>query len=375
MWGMLLATMSLLLMGIGFRQSLVAPATSAPPAFLAGLLSGVIAIPMQMPMWFRVAHLTGAGLLLAVYFLSYRRAWHVRPDLADDPHVEFSVAGIGDNPNHLTLSADGGMAYVTALKGGTLTAVDLAAREVRGQVKLGKQAADVLALPDGRVLVSVMGGRGRLVVVDVQEGTVTPVEGVGMSRGMALSRDGSHVYVTSMSHDRVHLLAVDTLTVTATVPVGKRPNAVQVSRDGRLLYISVFASDAVKVIDVSTSETIATIAVGDRPRALSLNPDGDLLYVACMDGLFAVIDTNTLRAHRIKPQTWPGDIAAGQDVCYISDASHGTITVFEPGLTSAVTAVKLGPRAPFPLAVAPDGRVYAACQHDSTLVCVRTSAR
>src|SRR5688572_7624754 len=120
MLGMLLGISSLVLMFIGFRQARLAPSPSTPPALLVGFLNGAVAIPLDMPLWFRIVHLTATVSILVAHIVLYRRTWRGRAtDVTSDPRVEFSLPGIGKNPNHLALSADGQIAYVSGLDSGT----------------------------------------------------------------------------------------------------------------------------------------------------------------------------------------------------------------------------------------------------------------
>ena len=53
-----------------------------------------------------------------------------------------------------------------------------------------------------------------------------------------------------------------TETLTATIPVGKRPWGIDITRDGRRLYTANGLSGDVSVIDTATLKVIATIPAG-----------------------------------------------------------------------------------------------------------------
>ena len=83
---------------------------------------------------------------------------------------------------------------------------------------------------------------------------------------MAVSRDGSKVYVTNSSAPNT-VSVIDTAmnTVSATIPVGITPLGVAVSPDGSKVYVTNAFSNTVSVIDTATNTVIATIPVGITP--------------------------------------------------------------------------------------------------------------
>ena len=117
---------------------------------------------------------------------------------------------------------------------------------------------------------------------------------------MALSPDGSFLYVTATNLDLLVVLDASTLALVAEVPLnpfesgplakqlqGLYPNALAVRADGRRVYVADAGINAVQVIDVDPSARTFTpaglIPVGWFPSALGLSADGTL-YVANAKG-------------------------------------------------------------------------------------------
>ncbi len=112
---------------------------------------------------------------------------------------------------------------------------------------------------------------------------------------MAVSRDGSKVYVTNSSAPNT-VSVIDTAmnTVSATIPVGITPLGVAVSPDGSKVYVTNAFSNTVWVIDTATNTVSATIPVGVNPVGVAVNPDGSKVYVANLSAnTVSVIDTAT----------------------------------------------------------------------------------
>lgn len=139
---------------------------------------------------------------------------------------------------------------------------------------------------------------------------------------LALSADGSLLYVSNATSGSVSVIDTATLTVkqeitglgshlsgialvphqptllvcdnwgykllvvalasgkkTAEVPVGAEPVAVAVTPDGRTAFVSSASADTVDVIDLSSRKRVQQISVGSHPRELLLDPTGQHLFV------------------------------------------------------------------------------------------------
>ncbi|UCG57242.1 MAG: c-type cytochrome [Phycisphaerales bacterium] len=98
--------------------------------------------------------------------------------------------------------------------------------------------------------------------------------------GLALSRDGSRLYVTCGSaQGRVHVAHPRSGESLDTLPVGHTPTAPVLSPDGKRLYVCNSLDDTVSVIDTEHRREIARIRVSREPVAASVTPDAKWLYV------------------------------------------------------------------------------------------------
>jgi YVTN family beta-propeller protein len=325
------------------------------------------------------------GAILLVGVIAFAVAWarrdrsRQRQDAAAavrDPRRVASVRGVGKNPQCVTLGPDGRLAYVAASDSGTLAVVDLEAREVRALIDVGRGALSAAAVPgSGLVLVSVVGGRGRVKIVDPAAGRVTgQVEGIGDSRDIAVSPDGSAMYVASFSDDQVVRLDPRTLTVTGRGGVAGRPAAVAVSPDGTRLYVGALRSAEVVVLDAGAMTHLATIPVGVRPRRLAADPHGVFVYAACADGNVAVINAlNRRLAHAARPARFEGGIAVSPDdgaLCYLVDPDSDSLLLLGMPDIRVRGRVAFGAVHAIDVAAGSDGLVYVAGQN-GTLEIVR----
>ncbi len=98
--------------------------------------------------------------------------------------------------------------------------------------------------------------------------------------GVAVSPDGTRVYVANTVSGTVSVIAVNRIansydTVVATIPVGTEPYALALTPRGRKLYVANSRSNTVSVIDTATNRVTRTIAdVGFEPRGIAITNTG-----------------------------------------------------------------------------------------------------
>jgi YVTN family beta-propeller protein len=78
------------------------------------------------------------------------------------------------------------------------------------------------------------------------------------------------------------------------IPVGKSPFGVAVTPDGSKVYVANEDDNTVSVIDAATNTVVGTIPVGTIPQGVAVTPDGSKVYVAnLIDNTMSVIATAT----------------------------------------------------------------------------------
>ncbi len=107
---------------------------------------------------------------------------------------------------------------------------------------------------------------------------------------LAMSPDGSRVYVAIAMDASVAVVDVAGRRVLGKVQVGAEPLGVAVSADGARVYVTNFQSGTLSVIDAATSTVAATLSVGATPRAIALTPDGRRAYLTHSTSQVSVVD-------------------------------------------------------------------------------------
>jgi YVTN family beta-propeller protein len=83
--------------------------------------------------------------------------------------------------------------------------------------------------------------------------------------GMAMSRDGSRLYVTTGRGKKVLILEPATGKILASLEVGARPWGIALSPDEKLLFTANGPSNDISVVEVGTRSVVTKIKVGGSP--------------------------------------------------------------------------------------------------------------
>ena len=107
-----------------------------------------------------------------------------------------------------------------------------------------------------------------------------------------LSPDGKEVWTAHSQDGGVSVIDTDTKKVVATIPaLTKHSNRLKFTPDGKLVLISDAESSQVLVMDVKARKLVQKIQVGEVPLGIQMAPDGQRAYVACAQaGQVAIID-------------------------------------------------------------------------------------
>ncbi len=199
--------------------------------------------------------------------------------------------------------------------------------------------------------------------------------------GVAVTPDGSHVYVANngLGANSVSVIATATNTVVATVPVGSAPAGVAITPDGAHVYVTNGFDGTVSVIATASNTVVATVGVGTNPFGVAVTPDGAHVYVANDDGTVSVIATagNTVVA-TIPVGSFTLGVAVTPDGAhvYVTNGPSVEVSVIATATNKVVATIPLaGFQAPFGVAVTPDGkRVYVALITSSQVSVIDTAS-
>ena len=275
--------------------------------------------------------------------------WRIAPA---GQHVQ-----IGDLPLNMVPSPDGRYLIVTnnGYARPTLTVFDTKLESISNRVNIDYAWLGLAWHPDGKRLFSAggnentiyefawMNGRlkpvGKFSLADPQKYSNGVMQNPGFIAGLAMSRDGRHLYATHVFGEAVSMIDVDQHKVVAKATLPAEPYTCLLSADGKTLFVSVWGGARVMMFDAATLSPRGEVAVGGHPNALLLSKDGSRLFVACAN-------TNAV---------WVVDIAARTAREQIGVALYPNAPV---GST------------PNGLALSPDGRTMLVASADNNTVVV-----
>src|SRR5208283_5341393 len=184
------------------------------------------------------------------------------------------------------------LAYVSNEKGNSVTVIDTEKLEAVNTVKVGRRPRGLALTKDGSELFICAGDDDAIQVLDTKTLQITGRLPSGPDPElMALSPDGKTVYVSNENDNLVTMIDVATKRQTGDVPVGVEPEGMAVSPDGKILVNTSETTNMAHMIDTHTKEIVANILVDARPRFAEFKPDGSELWVSSeVGGTVAVID-------------------------------------------------------------------------------------
>ena len=132
-----------------------------------------------------------------------------------------------------------------------------------------KEAIDWARPLNGDAFLAVGGGS----VIDTAKldvvGTIPTGEGT-KPMGMALTKDGSKLYVSTGRGKSVLVIDTGAGKVVGNFEVGQRPWGIALSPDEKLLFTANGPSNDVSIVDLATKSILKKVKVGDRPWGVAV---------------------------------------------------------------------------------------------------------
>jgi YVTN family beta-propeller protein len=202
-------------------------------------------------------------------------------------------------PAGIAISADDKTLYVAENLGDSLAVVDVASRKVTQRLATERYPYGVVVGPDGAVFVSSWGGSS-VSFFRASGGTLTTGGRIAAGRhpsAMLLSHDGSRLFVTSGSTDKISVIDTRSKQVIGVLndappagpSEGSTPNAFALSPDGSRLFVAEADNNAIAIFDLSAKTSGVSAATGNDNLSGRI-PTGwyPTAVVATKDSLFIV---------------------------------------------------------------------------------------
>jgi autotransporter-associated beta strand protein/YVTN family beta-propeller protein len=237
------------------------------------------------------------------------------------------------------------------------------------RLQFGGRPVDLALSPDGKTLY--IKNMSNLLVVDAAAWTLLqtlnyPASGASM-HGIAVSRDGTHVYVTGSGGELYDWqVANGTVSFSRTIALapGSDPCGLALSGDGATAYVCVSVANKLAVVDLASGAVSRQINVGIAPWNVALSPDGNTAYVSDWGGRFPTNGDLTATSAGTPVVVDSRGVAASGVLSFVDLAA---------GLETAQVTTGLHPS---DLALSPDGStLYVANANSDTVMVIDTQAR
>jgi len=176
---------------------------------------------------------------------------------------------------------------------------------------------------------------------------------------VAVTPDGTKLYIVNGKADAVAVFDVATRKILTNVDVGKKPEGIALTPKGTTAYVTNFGDDTVSVIDTSTNAVTATISdkIGKGPSGIAVSPDGTQVYVVNYDGdSISIVDAaqNAVIGDPIKLGLAPIRVTFEPDGtrAYITSVLDFSVIAFDTATKKQINSI--------PTFTEPDGVIVSA---------------
>jgi YVTN family beta-propeller protein len=265
--------------------------------------------------------------------------------------VAFTISVSGD-PFYLAITPDGTKLYSTVFSSNADLEFSTVTRQLVQSYGTGASPGPQAVSPDGSlVYISNYGGT---VTVISNNSLLSPITVGGNPVALVFTPDGSRAYVTNQGllnnlHYYVSVISTSTNTVSAVIDSSAVPyplGGVAVSPDGSKVYVTGINSShnaVLAVIDTATNQITKTILLNKNVRLTAsvpaLTPDGEFLYIPLSSGQISRYNdmvvmvrtaTDKLDGHVIVGMQ-PVAVAIAPDAkyAYVSNYIDGTVSVID----------------------------------------------
>jgi YVTN family beta-propeller protein len=159
-------------------------------------------------------------------------------------------------------------------------------------LQFGGRPVDLALSPDGKFVF--VKNINNLLVVDAATWTLLQTAGYPASgaslHGIAVSKNGTHVYVSGAGNELYDWIVATNGTVTfartIAMPAGSYPCGIAISSDDTKAYVCLSIANKLAVVNLASGTVAQQITVGIAPYDVVLSPDGNTAYVSDWGGRF-----------------------------------------------------------------------------------------
>lgn len=251
------------------------------------------------------------------------------------------VGGTKSRPDAVAITPNGLTAYVVDGANKLVYPVTIPSGTLGTGIAVGTQGdpGAIIVTPNGESVYVSNYSSHNVSVIATSSNTVTATVTIGAGEtgkpiALAVTPNSAHVYVADQGNSQIDDVATSSNTITKTIAVGSmvdanvagggNPNILAVTPDGSKLYVASYTGHGVEDIATSTDTVTSTITLFEsataNPNALALTPNGCQLYVH--EHAHNVVDAITVASDAVAAHPLVGATGDPTGISVTPDSAH-----------------------------------------------------
>ena len=203
-----------------------------------------------------------------------------------------SVYPVGSVPKVVEVTPDNKYVLAANWCSYTVSVISVEKNKVVKTIKIGRYPRGIAISNDSsKAYVAEMGGN-RIHVINLQDFTTSFIPIGSNPRAIVLSPDNSMMYVTMNLSGRVASWNLATNTAGKSVKTGNAARSLAISKDGSALYVVNFKSDTMSRVRTSDMNVTQNIKVCNEPIGITYDVPTGNTWVACYKGQIKIFSNN-----------------------------------------------------------------------------------
>ncbi len=221
-------------------------------------------------------------------------------DLATHKLIDTLNLGKPLRPHCAVFGPQNGLLYVTTELANSVTIIDPSSLKILGSVPTGQPESHMLAIShDGKRGYTSNVHVGTVSVLDLEaRQTLAVIHVSRYAQRIALSVDDRWLFTADQNQPQLAVIDTATNEVTKWIPLESLAYGTGATLDGKWLLVTLPAIGKVAVVDLSSMNVVRSVDVPKSPQEVLVRPDNQVAYVSCHE---------SKKVAAINLQTWKVD--------------------------------------------------------------------
>jgi len=202
-----------------------------------------------------------------------------------DAHKLIYTLNLGKplRPHCAVFGPQNGLLYVTTELGNSVTIIDPESLRILGSVPTGQPESHMLAIThDGKRGYTSNVNVGTVSVLDLEaRQTITVIHVSRIAQRIALSVDDRWVFTADQTRPQLAVIDTATNEVTKWIALEGLAYGTAATLDGKWLLVTLPEQGKVAVVDLTSMEVVRSVNVPKAPQEVLVRPDNQVAYVSC----------------------------------------------------------------------------------------------